>query len=153
MIFIKNWHKWKKTWFQDLSIQNRVKILFLDQKILIKMCFWPFFSLLSYNYRFPTNMSINSRKLGIILFLWVPTVACSGMCNSVNNYPIITYFISFESKLSALQHSIITKSRAEHPFSSSGHFNCFLYTLFATKFPSYSLQCSTPFLPNHTIKI
>ena len=43
------------------------------------------------------------------------------MCNSVNIYLIISYFISFESKFSALQDSIITKSRAEHPFSSSGH--------------------------------
>ena len=43
------------------------------------------------------------------------------MCNSVNIYQIITYFISFESNFSALQESIIPKSRAEHPFYSLGH--------------------------------
>ena len=32
----------------------------------------------------------------------VPTVVCSGICNSVNIYPIMTYFISSEIKLSAL---------------------------------------------------
>ena len=48
-------------------------------------------------------------------------VLCSGKRNSGNIYPIITYFISFESKSSALQDPMFTKSCAEHPFFSSGH--------------------------------
>ena len=45
----------------------------------------------------------------------------TGMCNYVDTYLIITYLISFESNFPALQDSIFTKSRMEHPFSSSGH--------------------------------
>ena len=97
-----------------------MKILFLDQKILIKMCCDHFSSYFP-NQGFSPNMSISSRYLGIFLFLWIRTAVCSGMCNSFNIYPTITYFISFESKVCALQHPSITKFRAEHPFSSSGH--------------------------------
>ena len=54
-------------------------------------------------------------------FLLVPTVLCSGRCNSINIYPILTYFMSFESKSPAPQDSSFSKSRANHRFSSLRH--------------------------------
>ena len=63
---------------------------------------------------------ISNYRYAFSCFLWVLTVLCSGRHNSVNIYPILIYFISFERKFPALQDSSFSKSRAEHPFSWSG---------------------------------
>ena len=72
------------------------------------------------NHFFP-YMLINSKKLAISLFQYVLTIVCSEVCNFVNIYLILTYLVSFESYFHALQDPIISKSRAEYPFSSSVH--------------------------------
>ena len=66
-------------------------------------------------------MLINSNWLAISLILCVLTVVASEVCNFVNNYLILTYLLSFERELSALQYTINTKSRTEYPFSSLVH--------------------------------
>ena len=91
----KNWAQVGKYNFRFLAFKTEWKYYFWIGKYESKRVFDHF----SPNYHdqsiFP-YMSINSKKLAISLFLWVPTVVCSDDCNFVNICLILTYLILFE---------------------------------------------------------